>query len=162
MNQRVRSKIQTLDPANIGDAASSQLCEEFFECLYGYHYLKRPYQLVPELATEMPILSDDGKTVTIPIIQNAYFHDDPCFEETDGIGRRLTAHDFVYAWKRIANVKSLSKNWWIFDGKIVGLDEFREYSKTCKKWEVDYSRPVEGLKAIDDFTIQIKLTDTQS
>ena len=154
-NQRLRSQVQTLDPANIGDTASSAVGEEFFECLYSYHYLKRPHQMIPELAAAMPTISDDGKTYTIQIKPGVHFHDDPCFK--DGQGRELTAEDFVYAWKRIANVKTRSKNWWIFNGRIAGLDDFREYSKTCPTDEVDYNRPVEGLAAADDYTLVIKL-----
>ena len=156
-NQRLRSQVQTLDPGNIGDTASSAVGEEFFECLYGYHYLKRPQQIIPELAAELPQISDDGLVYRIRIRQNVHFHDDVCFP--DGKGRMLKADDFIYAWKRIADVKSRSKNWWIFNGRIVGLDEFRDYTKTCKKGEVDYSKPVEGLQAEDDFTLVIKLID---
>ncbi|MFZ9024558.1 MAG: ABC transporter substrate-binding protein, partial [Anaerohalosphaeraceae bacterium] len=87
--------------------------------------------------------------------QGVYFHDDACFP--DGKGRQLTAHDFVYAFKRIANVKVQSKSWYIFDGRVVGLDDFREYSKVCDKGQVDYDRPVAGLSAEDDFTLVIKL-----
>ena len=48
--------------------------------------------------------------------------------------------------------------WWIFDAKIIGLDEFRDYTKTCKsRKEVDYSLPVEGLQTPDDYTLVIKL-----
>ncbi|MHC4926611.1 MAG: ABC transporter substrate-binding protein, partial [Planctomycetota bacterium] len=138
-NQRLRSQVQTLDPADIGDTASSGVGEEFFECLYGYHYLKRPHQLIPELAADMPQISEDGRIYRITIKRDVYYHNDPCFP--DGQGRMLKAADFVYAWKRIADVKVRSKNWWIFDGRVVGLDDFREYSKTCKKGEIDYSRP---------------------
>ena len=156
-NQRLRSQIQTLDPADIGDTASSGVGEEFFECLYGYHYLKRPHQLIPELASAMPQISEDGRTYRITIKQNVHYHDDPCFP--DGKGRLLKAADFVYAWKRIADVKVRSKNWWIFNGRVVGLDDFREYTKTCKKGEIDYSRPVEGLYAEDDFTLVVQLIE---
>ena len=164
LQQRSRSKIQTMDPANIGDVPSDEVGREFFETLYYYHYLKRPYQMVPQLAAAMPEISEDGCTYTIPIRQDVYFHDDPCFPE--GKGRRLTAHDFAYAIKRIANVKTLSQNWWIFDERIIGLNEFREYTKYytiegqrfVKPWQIDDSVPVEGLQAPDDFTLQIKLT----
>ncbi|MEN8127352.1 MAG: ABC transporter substrate-binding protein [Planctomycetota bacterium] len=155
LNQRLSSKIQTLDPADVTDAPTSGVCSEFHECLYAYHYLKRPYTLIPNLAAEMPTVSEDGKLYRIPVRRDVYFHDDPVFPQ--GKGRGLTAHDFVYAWKRIANTKVRCKNWWIFNGKIVGLDAFREYTKTCKKGEVDYSRRVEGLYAEDDYTIIIKL-----
>lgn len=163
LQQRSRAKIQTLDPANIGDVPTDEVSREIYDTLYYYHYLKRPYQMIPQLAADMPQVSEDGCTYTIPIRRDVYFHDDPCFAE--GKGRRLTAHDFVYAIKRIANVKTISKSWWIFDGRVVGLDEFREYTKTfkidgqrfVKEWDIDYSYPVEGLQALDDYTLQITL-----
>ncbi|MBL7214519.1 MAG: hypothetical protein ISS71_02440 [Phycisphaerae bacterium] len=155
LNQRLRSKLQTLDPADVGDTASDGVCKEFYESLYAYHYLKRPQQVIPELAAGMPEVNDDGKTYRIPVKKGVYFHDDPCF--LNGKGQMLTAHDFVFALKRIANVKVQSKSWYIFDGRIAGLDEFRNYTKSCAKDEVDYNRPVEGLYAEDDFTLVFKL-----
>lgn len=151
------SKVRGLDPGDIGDVTSSRIAAQMFETLYQYHFLKRPYELIPYLAQAMPEISQDGLTYTIKIRQDAYFVDDECFPE--GTGRQLKAQDFIYAWKRIANIKYLSKNWWIFDGRIVGLDAFRQYTKSLKdKNEIDYNQPVEGLQALDDFTLQIKLT----
>jgi len=149
-------KIRALDPGDIGDTTSSLVASQIFECLYQYHYLKRPYEIISQLADGMPDVSDDGLTYTIRIKKGVYFTDDPCFK--NGKGRELKADDFVFAWKRIANIKYVSKNWWIFDNKIVGLDEFRKYTKSCKKAaDVDYSREVEGLRADDDYTLVIKL-----
>ncbi len=164
LQQRSRAKIQTMDPMQIGDVPTDEVSREFFETLYYYHYLKRPYEMAPLLAAAMPEISEDGCTYRIPIRRDVYFHDDPCFPE--GRGRQLTAHDFVYTIKRIANIKAVSKNWWIFDGRIAGLNEFREYTRGVavegrgfvKEWEIDYSYPVEGLAAPDAFTLQIKLT----
>jgi len=153
--QRSRAKIQTLDPAQIGDVPTDEVSREFFETLYYYHYLKRPYELVPQLAAAMPEVSEDGCTYVIRIRSDVYFHDAPCFP--NGKGRNVTAEDFIYAWKRIADVKTASKNWWIFDGRIVGLNEFREYSKTCEKGRVDYTRPVEGLEAVEPYVLRIRL-----
>jgi oligopeptide transport system substrate-binding protein len=156
LQHRLNAKVQTLDAADIGDVASEAVASEFFETLYGYHYLKRPYEIVPVLAQEMPAVSEDGLTYTIKIKKNVFFTDDQCFK--NGKGRKLTASDFVYAWKRIASVKTRSKSWWIFEDKVVGLDEFREYTKTCATAEdVNYARPVEGLYASDDRTLVIKL-----
>ena len=150
------AKVRGLDPGDIGDTTSALVASQIFECLYQYHYLKRPYELIPQLADGMPEVSGDGLEYTIKIKRGVYFTDDACFE--GGKGRELKADDFIFAWKRIANIKYLSKNWWIFDGRIVGLDEFREYTKSCKKKEdVDYSRPVEGLQSPDDYTLVIKL-----
>jgi len=151
------SKIRGLDPGDIGDVTSSLVASQCFETLYQYHYLKRPYELIPCLAEDMPQVSDNGLTYTIHLRKGVYFTDDPCFP--NGSGRELKVQDFIYAWKRIANIKYLSKNWWIFDGHIVGLDKFRDYTKSLKGNEaVDYDRPVEGLKALDDYTLQIGLT----
>lgn len=158
LQHRLRAKVQSLDPANIGDTVSHGVASEIFECLYDYHYLKRPHQRIAQLAAEMPRASEDRLTYTIKIKKGIHFADDPCFRGENGKGRELKAGDFIFAWKRIANVKERSKNWWIFDNKIVGLDEFREYTKGCKSREdVDYSRDVEGLTASDDYTLVIKL-----
>lgn len=155
LQHRLRARIQTLDPADVRDTTGTCVASDIFETLYDYHYLKRPYQLIPILAADMPVVSQDGKTYTIPIRKDVYYHDDACF--AGGQGRLLTAHDFVYAWKRIADIKTRSVSWWIFDRRIAGLDEFREYSKSCEAGGVDYNRPVEGLRAIDDFTLQVRL-----
>ncbi len=152
----LRQKVKSLDPADIGDTASYGVGGDIFDCLYQYHYLKRPYQLISQLAADMPVISPDRLTYTIRIKKGILFQDDKCFP--GGKGRELKAGDFVFAWKRIANVKTRSKMWWIFDNKILGLDEFREYTKSCKsRKDVDYSRNVEGLSTPDDYTIVIKL-----
>jgi ABC-type transport system substrate-binding protein len=150
------AKVRGMDPGDIGDVTSSAVASQIYECLYQYHFLKRPYTLIPCLAESMPQVSKDGLTYTIKIRKDVYFSDDPCF--AGGKGRQLVADDFVFAWKRIANIKYLSKNWWVFDGKVVGLDEFRDYTKKLKADQpVDYRRDVEGLKTLDPFTLQIKL-----
>ena len=151
------TKIQTLDSGNLTDIYSLGIASQIFESLYEYHYLKRPCELVPLLAEEMPQISDDYLTYTIRIKKGIFFHDDPCFP--DGKGRQVTAADFVYALKRIANVKYMSQRWPDWNGRIVGLDEFREFTKGFQReLDVDYSRPVEGLQALDDYTLQFKLT----
>lgn len=156
LNSALTAKVRGLDPGDIGDTTSSFVASQIFECLYQYHYLKRPYELIPQLADGMPQVSEDGLVYTVKIKKGVYFSDDECFKNEQG--RQLTAGDFVFAWKRLADIKYMSKNWWIFDDKIVGLDEFREYTKSCKsRAEVDYSRKVEGLQTPDDYTLVIKL-----
>jgi ABC-type transport system substrate-binding protein len=152
------SKVRGMDPMDIGDTTSSAIASGIYDTLYQYHYLKRPYVLIPSLAADMPEVSEDGLTYTIKIRDDVVFQDDACFKETGGKGRKLVAEDIIYSWKRIANIKNISKNWWIFDGRIKGFDEFREYTKGVEnKEDVDYGRPVEGLVAVDDLTLQITL-----
>jgi len=155
----IGAKVRGMDPMDIGDTTSSGMASNIFDCLYQYHYLKRPYELIPSLAAEMPAVSEDGLTYTIKLRDDVYFQDDPCFTETAGKGRKLVADDLIYSWKRIANIKNISKNWWVFDGRIKGFDGFREYTKSVEnKKDVDYSREVEGLVAVDEHTLKITLT----
>ena len=155
------AKVRGMDPMDIGDTTSSSVASQIFECLYQYHYLKRPYELIPCLAADFPTVSEDRLTYTFKLRQDVFFAADPCFTATEGRGRQLVAADFIYAWKRIADVKNVSKNWWVFENYIAGLDEFRAYTGQLKAGEnVDYARPVEGLEAPDDFTLVVKLNKT--
>jgi ABC-type transport system substrate-binding protein len=150
------SKIKSFDPVLVQDEYTLNVCSQIFERLYQYHYLKRPYVLIPLLADGMPEFSEDKLMCTVKIKKGVYFQDDVCFP--NGRGRELKAEDFVYSLKRTADIKNLSPNWSGFEDKIVGLDEFREYTKSCKTAaDVDYSRPIEGLQTPDDYTLIIKL-----
>lgn len=154
---RMPTKVQTLDSGNSRGMYSGRVVGHICEALYTYDYLERPYLAIPELAEHLPEISDDLLTYTIRIKPGVYYQNDPCFE--GGKGREVKAGDFVYALKRIANVKYRSQNWPFMKERFEGLDEFREYTKQFKKeLDVDYSREVEGIKALDDYTLQLKLT----
>ena len=156
LRHALATRLTGLDPGDQRNVTALTIKSQIFEPLYQYHFLKRPYQLVPLLAEAMPEISSDKLIYTIKIKKGVYFQDDECFRS--GKGREVNAQDFVFAIERIANIKNLSQNWSIFDDKIVGLDEFREYTKTCKRREdVDYSRGVEGLRTPDDYTLVVKL-----
>jgi oligopeptide transport system substrate-binding protein len=155
LRNQVEGKIKGLDPAFSDDVYMSQQIGYAYEGLLQFHYLKRPYVLEPNLAEAMPQVSADGRTYTFKLKKGVVFHDDPCFKETAGKGRELTAEDVIYSWKRLADIKTTSTGWWVFDGKIVGLNEWRD--EGAKAGASDYSKPVEGLKALDRYTLQIKL-----
>ena len=156
LRHRLRTKLQTLDAGNMRGVYSMRVGGQVYETLYVFHFLKRPYELVPQLAEGMPEISEDHLTYTIRIKKGVLFQDDDCFP--DGNGRELKAQDFVYSLKRIANFKYASQNWHSFKDKIVGLDDFREYTKQFKsEFEVDYGREVAGIKSLNDYTIQITL-----
>jgi oligopeptide transport system substrate-binding protein len=140
------------DPQPAGDVYSQYVNRVIFDPLYRYDYLARPYKIEPNTATAMPEISRDGKTWTIHVRPGIYFSDDPVF---NGKKRELTAADYVYAWKRIIDPKVRSNNLAVFDGKLVGADKIVAAAKTTGKF--DYDAPLEGLQAIDRYTIQIKL-----
>ncbi len=151
--------IKSLDPALAYDEISWDVVPQIYETLYQYHYLSPTYQLTPLLAADFPRVSADQLTVTIPLRNDVRFQDDACFPL--GKGRSVTAHDFIYAWKRLAQPKLHSGGWWIFDGKVVGLNEFQKTlasAKDSKALQTAMETPVEGLTALDDFTLQIRLT----
>ncbi|MFH0807903.1 MAG: ABC transporter substrate-binding protein [Elusimicrobiota bacterium] len=145
--------IKGFDPAYSEDLYSNTAMSQIYEPLMQYAYLERPYKVEPCLAESMPEISADGLIYTFKIKKGVVFQDDSCFKETNGKGRELTADDFIYSFKRIADVKNRSTGWWVFDNKIEGLNEFREKSKTS----TDYSREISGLKAVDKYTLKVKL-----
>jgi ABC-type transport system substrate-binding protein len=152
--------MKTWDPANAYDVISLDIAPHVYETLYQYAYLSETYKVQPLLAADLPKYSADRLTLTIPLKHGVKFQDDPCFKETNGKGRELKAQDFIYAWKRLALPSLESQGWWIFDGKIAGVNAFHD--KLVKTAKADlpkaFADPIEGFKALDDYTIQIKLT----
>jgi ABC-type transport system substrate-binding protein len=67
----------------------------------------------------------------------------------------MTADDVIYSFKRLADPQNRSPGWWVLDGKILGLNAWREAAS--KAGTTDYSAPVEGLTALDKYTLQLKL-----
>ena len=145
--------LKSLDPGQSADEVTNEVIPNIYESLLEYNYLKRPLQLEPSLAAEMPQVSKDGLTHTIKIKPGVHFQDSEVFPE--GKGRELTAQDFVYSWKRLADPKTQSDGFWIFDGKIKGLNEWRD---KLVKGEANYDTPIEGLETPDAHTLVIKLT----
>ena len=150
------SKIRGFDPVKAGDVSSALAASKVFEGLLQYSYLDRPYRVEPLLAESLPKVSLDGLTYTFKIRKGIYFQDDPCFKETGGKGRELVAEDFIYSMKRISDMKNGSSGYWAFNDRIAGLDAWRE--STGGEAPSDYSKEIEGLRALDRHTLRIKLT----
>ncbi|HEV8606119.1 MAG TPA: ABC transporter substrate-binding protein [Tepidisphaeraceae bacterium] len=152
------ANLKSLDPAVCNDTVGSAIIANIYECLYGYEYPTKPYKLIPQLAAEMPKVSEDGLTYTIKLKKGVRFYDPQKRAFPDGIGPEMKASDVIHSWKRVANFHLASPNYsTIFQDKIVGLDDFYAYTEKAPKEKVDYDRPVEGLKALDDYTVEIKL-----
>jgi len=138
----------SLDPAQSSNIYANFLVVNLYDTLYRYKYLARPYELEPNLADGLPHVSSDGLIYTIRIKPGVYFIDDPAFPA--GKGRAVRAEDFVYSIKRHFDPKTRARGTWLWQGRIVGLDEWKESGS-------DYDREVSGLKALDDRTLQIQL-----
>ncbi len=123
-----------------------------FDSLYTYDFLARPYKLVPSVAVALPEISPDGRTWTMRVKPGIYFADDPAF---GGKKRELLAADFVYAWKRILDPRMRSPAISVFDGKLSGIDTAIANAKASGKF--DYDARIDGLDAVDRYTIRLKL-----
>ena len=145
-------RIRGFDPVQASDVYTVAAISKVYEGLYEFEYLVRPYRVRPLLAESMPEISADRLTYTIHVKKGVRFADDPCFP--GGKGRELTAEDFIFSWKRLADTHNRSPRYFNFEGRIVGLDEFRDKSVQQK---VDYDKPIEGLRVLDRYTLQILL-----
>lgn len=153
LNITAPSDVKGFDPMMASDVGSAAQIAKIYEGLLTYHWLKIPYELIPNLAEEMPVISKDGLTYTFKIKKGVFFQDDAAFPNKKG--RELTAADFVYSLKRHADTKNQSTGWWLFDGKIKGLNEWR--NKYAELPVANYDEEVEGLKALDKYTLQFTL-----
>ena len=154
-----KDDVKTWDPVNAYDSVSLDMVPLIYETLYQYAYLSETYQIEPLLAAELPKYSSDQKTITIPIKKGIKFQNDPCFKETNGQGRELKAQDFVYGINRLALPSVQSQGWWILDGNIAGANLFHDSLVKAQKGQVAqiFAQGFEGIKALDDYTLQIKL-----
>ncbi len=140
------------DPAAISDLYSAHVMRAIFDPLYVPDYLARPYRMVPATAEALPDITPDGLTWTIRLKKGIWFADDPAFK---GKRRELVAQDYVYSWMRVVDPRVRSPNAYYLAGKLVGLEE--AVAKAKKDGRFDYDQPIEGMRALDRYTLQLKL-----
>jgi ABC-type transport system substrate-binding protein len=144
----------SFDPAQVNDIYSRTVTPHIFEGLYGYDHLARPYRIKPVTAAAMPEVSDDFRTWTVRLQPGIFFAADPAF---GGRPRELTAHDYVYSFKRFADPALKSPTWTGLEQQgIVGLAALRRAALDGRQ-PFDYDRPIEGLQALDRHTIRFRL-----
>ncbi|MDH3621002.1 MAG: ABC transporter substrate-binding protein [Gammaproteobacteria bacterium] len=138
----------TIDPVQASNVYANAVVLNAFDTLYRFKYLARPYEVTANLAAGMPEISEDGLVYRIRIKQGAHFIDDPVFE--GGAGREVVAEDFVYSIKRHFDTTQRPRGAWLWQGRVVGLDAWKDAGS-------DYDEQVEGLRALDRYTIEIRL-----
>ena len=140
------------DPAQVSDLYSRTICANIFEALYTYDYLARPVVAKPCTAAAMPEVADGYRSFTIRVRPGIFFADDPAF----GGRRELTAADYVYSIKRFFDPRTKSPLFNTFERTgMLGLADLR--AEAVKTGQFDYDRPVEGLRALDRYTLHIRL-----
>jgi len=142
------------DPVQITDKYSKDVAAGIFDAPLEYELGVRPFKMRPATLAEMPEISADFKTMTFRVKPGIYFADDPAF---GGKKRELVAQDYVYSLKRHYDPRWKSGNLYLLENaQILGLSELRRELMKAKK-PFDYDREVEGLKALDRYTFQVKL-----
>ncbi len=144
-------------PQTNTDLYSSTVIAQILEAPLAYDYLARPVKVVPQTAAALPEVSADGRTFTLRIQPGIFFADDAAFK---GRPRELVAADYVYSIKRFYDPQYNSSDLYLFESlKLIGLSELREKAIRGKK-PFDYDTAVDGARAIDRYTLQIKLGET--
>lgn len=145
--------IETLDPHQYNDDPSFQIIGTIFEGLYEWDYLAATPTLAPVTAAGPPQVSADGLTWTVHIKPGIYFTDDPSFQ---GRPRELVARDFVYSITRWLDPNLHRGGAPQSTDLIVGARAVVDAAR--KSGKLDYDQPIEGLRALDRYTLQLKLT----
>jgi oligopeptide transport system substrate-binding protein len=145
--------IDSLDPQQWQDDFSYRVGSSIFESLYQWDYLARPPGIVPNTAAAAPAIAADGKTWTIRIKAGIYFTDDPAFH---GKPRELVAEDYVYSIKRGQDPNLRGGGDPVTTDLIVGMRPVVDAARKPAA-HFDYDVPVEGLRALDRYTLQVRL-----
>lgn len=142
------------DPALINDLYSRTITAHIFEGLYGYDPLARPAKIRPVTAEALPEVSADFRVFRVKLRRGIHFADDPAFK---GRPRELTAQDYVYSFKRFADPALKSPIWSSVEQTgFTGLAALRAEALE-RKQPFDTDREIEGIRALDRYTLQLKL-----
>jgi len=142
--------ISSLDPQQGTDLYSTRVTQQIFEGLYQFDYLST--RVVPNTAVAMPSITDDGRVWTIKVRPGIYFTPDQAFK---GKRRELVAEDYVYSIERALDPQLRNGG----DPALTDLIEgARPVVDGAKSGRMDYDRPIGGLRALDRYTLQIRLT----
>jgi oligopeptide transport system substrate-binding protein len=147
--------IDTLDPQQWQDRFTQEIGSSIFEGLFEWDYLARPPGIVPNTAVAAPEISADGLTWTIRIKPGIHFTDDPAFR---GQPRELVAEDYVYSIKRTLDPNLRGGGEPIVTDLIVGMRAVVDAARKPGA-KLDYDTPVEGLRSLDRYTLQIRLNE---
>lgn len=125
---------KTIDPTLNGASDGGDVINQTFEALTR----EKSGIVYPGIAESWDV-SEDGLTVTFKLRESKWSDGSP-----------LTAHDFVYSWKRGMDPATASEYSWIW-----------EYTNVVGALEAVYdggSLDDVGVTALDDYTLEIKLT----
>jgi peptide/nickel transport system substrate-binding protein len=145
--------IKNLFPHNITDAYSYRVASQVYEGLFKFD---------PETLTVTKGLVDDfsvddsGLIYRFKLKKGIMFHDNPCF--AGGEGREVTAQDVQYCFTRLCTQNLNNQHFSIFEDYLKGAKKHYDASSNGNEPGFD----VEGIKVIDDYTIELHLVKPNS
>ncbi len=172
----------TVDPQRISDVDSHFIGSYIHDTLFEFHYLKRPFQVIPSMADAPPVWrwrSDfpglAGRRVyalRVRLRSDLRFADDECFATTNfdssspsssrgsARGRSITSDDLILAIKRSADdrLEPFGKSF-LMD-KLIGFREFHERldgaveSADAARIAAAYARTIAGVHRVDERTLE--------
>ena len=132
-HKRLEQEPLTLDPAFLTDTYAAPVAQQVFDGLVQFD---ANLNVVPCIAKSWQA-SYDGLVWTFHLRQGVKFHH----------GREVNADDFVYTFTRLLHPRTASPRAWLFE-RVQGAKEF--LAGTAER--------VEGLQALDAYTLQITLS----
>ncbi|MEG1979971.1 MAG: ABC transporter substrate-binding protein, partial [Victivallaceae bacterium] len=143
-------RIKSLDPALGSDSASMKMIAVLYDTLLQYDYMARPYKLIPSMLSEMPSLSADQLRYHFTL------RDDLIFPHNR---RPISSRDVAFSILRIADGRMHSPLYWMYRGKIVGIDEFHQRTGKLAAGDFSaYEAGIAGIKIINPREFEITLT----
>jgi len=133
---RLLDEHSSVDPQIVEDVSGADIVRDLFEGLMNQD---GDGKLVPGVATRFE--TNDKKNV-----YTFYLRDDARWSD----GKPVTAHDFVYAWRRLADPKTASPYSW--------FAELMSIEGVGPVLAGEASPDTLGVKAIDDRTFQVRLS----
>ena len=171
-----------LDPVQSYTEDEARFNSQIYEPLLQYHYLKRPYELIPLTAVTVPKAREiEGGKYTVYDIRikpGIKYQPHPAFVEANQtldastikslkspyqlpLGtRELVADDYIYQIKRLAHPRLHSPIGGHMSEYIVGLGEYAKRLKAADKgnaWLDLRQFPLEGVERIDAYSFRIKV-----
>ena len=128
--------IKSMDPQINTDVEGSDVLRNLFEGLYNED---SDGALVPGVAIDHTV-SDDGLTYTFNLRDTAKWSN----------GEAVTANDFVYAWRRLADPATASEYAWYM--------ELMQVENASAVVAGDMPTDALGVTAINDHTLEVKIT----
>ncbi|MFP4199960.1 MAG: ABC transporter substrate-binding protein [Clostridia bacterium] len=129
---------ENLDPIVRGRMGAMAITMNLFDGLVRHD--AETARVEPAIAEDWEI-SEDGLVYTFHLREDAVFHN----------GREITAEDFIYSFERLSDPENASPLAHYLDG-VVGKTEFEDGD----------AETIEGLRAVDDFTLEITREEPDS